>query len=50
MAMKGTKAFLEAVGERTSDITLQSNALRHAEKAVILGPAVDAKAVTASTE
>jgi len=50
MAMKGTKAFLEAVGERTKDITLQSNAVGHAEKAVILGPAVDAKAVTANTE
>jgi hypothetical protein len=46
MAMKGTKAFLEAVGERTSNITLQSNALRQAEKAVILGPGVDAQAVT----
>ena len=45
MAMKDTKVFLEVVGERTTNVTLQSNALAHSEKPVTLGPGVDPKAV-----
>jgi hypothetical protein len=45
MAMKDTKVFLEVAGERTTNVTLQSNALAHSEKPVTLGPGVDPKAV-----